>query len=93
MEEIAAYPKHPLDPCSGDELTKAVSVLRGTGQLSDSAAFSCGFPQEPPKDLVLGFQSGMPFERVVRLIGHDRAKGRSFAALVSLTHERLTELT
>ena len=92
MEENRAHPEHPLDPCSGDELTEAVSILRNTGRLSDTAAFSCGFPQEPPKHLVRGFRSGMTFERVVRLIGHDRAKGRSFDALVSLTHEKLTEL-
>ena len=93
MEKISTHTEHPLDPCTGDELTKAVAILRDTGRLSDAAAFSCGFPQEPPKHLVLEFQPGMPFERVVRLIGHDRAKGRSFDALVSITHGKLAEFS
>ena len=93
MEQIGTYPEHPLDPCSGDELTKAASILRSSGRLSGDAAFSCGFLHEPPKDIVLGFQPGNPFEREVRLIGHDPVEGKSFDALVSLAHEKLSELT
>jgi primary-amine oxidase len=76
---------HPLDPCSAEELTSAVALLRDTDKLSERAFFSCGFPAEPPKDLVSGFKPGTPFDRVVRLIGHDRTQGQSFEANVSLS--------
>ena len=93
MRATECQPVHPLDPCSGDELKKAASLLRSTGQLSDNAAFSCGFLHEPPKGIVLGFQPGKSFEREVRLIGHDPAEKKSFDAIVSVTHEKLVELT
>jgi len=37
---------HPLDPCSAEELTSAVALLRDTDKLSERAFFSCGFPAE-----------------------------------------------
>ena len=86
-------PEHPLDPCTAEELTSAAAILRTSGQLSDEGAFSCGYLHEPPKDIVLGFQPGNPFDREVRLIGHDPAEKKSFDAVVSLTHKKLVELT
>ena len=82
--------RHPLDPCTADELTRAVAILRADGEVSEDAAFSCGWRVEPPKAEVLGFEPGQPFERIVRLVGHDRHRRRSFDAHVSLNHERLT---
>jgi primary-amine oxidase len=80
---------HPLDPCSAEELTRAVALLRDGGRLSERAFFSCGFPAEAPKELVSGFEPGTPFDRVVRLIGHDRTQGQSFEADVSLSRGAL----
>ena len=77
---------HPLDPCSAEELSRAVAILRESDTLSQRAFFSCGFPEEPPKDVVIGFEPGASFDRVVRLIGHDRERKRSFDARVSLTN-------
>ena len=61
-------------------------------KLSEQATFACGFPAEPPKNLVLRFQEGMDFDRLIRLIGHDRTRKQSFDARVSLTNRRLVEL-
>ena len=89
---ITHNPAHPLDPCTAEELTLAVSILRDANELSEQATFACGFPDEPPKDLVLQFQEGTDFDRLIRLIGHDRAQKRSFDARVSLTNRKLVEL-
>ncbi len=76
---------HPLDPCTKEELSASVSILRDRGELSDQAVFSCGYAAEPEKNLVLNFKPGSPFDRRVRLIGYDKAKGQSFDAHISLT--------
>lgn len=92
MSSTAKYPNHPLDPCSAEELTRAVAILRDADELSSEATFACGFPAEPSKEMVLRFEEGKPFARVIRLIGHDRLAKQSFDALVSLTHQALVAL-
>ena len=92
MSSISNNPSHPLDPCTAEELTLAVSILRDANKLSQQATFNCGFPAEPSKSLVVRFKGGMDFDRIVRLIGHDRARRQSFDAYVSLTERKLVEL-
>ena len=84
-------PIHPLDPCTADELRRAVARLQALSYLSEQASFACGFPAEPPKSLVLEFKEGASFDRVIRLIGHDRAQKQSFDALVSLSSDEVTD--
>ena len=84
-QETNSIPQHPLDPLSGEELSRAVAILNKSGKTSEEAALVCGLPVEPPKAAVLAHAPGAPFERAVRLIGHDRAKGQSFEARVSLS--------
>ncbi len=38
---------HPLDPFTPFELTRAVEILRTTGQVSEAARFSAALPVEP----------------------------------------------
>ena len=76
---------HPLDPFSADELTHAVMIFREIGKVSEKAYFTCAIPVELPKQIVLGFAPGTPFDRAVRLIGHDPVERRSFEARVSLS--------
>ena len=76
---------HPLDPLSADELTRAATIFREIGKVSEKAYFACAIPVEPPKDVVVDFESGRPFDRAVRLVGHDPQERRSFEATVSLT--------
>lgn len=83
--------RHPLDPCTAEELTRAVSILRKEVALSERSFFSCGMLAEPDKQAVLGFSPGSPIDRRVRLIGHDREKGQSFEAIVALEDNELVE--
>ena len=82
---------HPLDRCSGGELEAAVALLKQSGNLSEEAFFVSGFADEPDKELVLSFIVGAPFERVIRLIGHDPKQKQSFDARVSLTKNELVQ--
>jgi len=93
MNEAKTTSQHPLDPCSEEELKQAVEILRGADKLSERHSFACGYPVEPPKKVVLGFAPGTPFDRVIRLIGHDRGKGQSFDARISLTNKSLADFT
>ena len=54
---------HPLDPCTGDELTTAVSTLRAAGSLSERAFFSAGWAAEPSRADVARHEAGEPVER------------------------------
>ena len=76
---------HPLDRLSADELTRSVTIFREIGKVSEKAYFVCAIPVEPPKEVVFDFEPGTPFERAVRLVGHDPKERRSFEATVSLT--------
>ena len=93
MDGEAITPNHPLDPYSGEELTRAAEILRESGEISDASRFSCALPIEPAKELVKTFEPGSPFERQVRLIGHDRERGSSFDARVSLSKSKLEEFS
>ena len=86
-------PTHPLDPCTGDELVQAVAILRDSGSLGEKSFFTAGYAAEPPKDVVVGFEPGASWDRLVRLVGHDRNRGESFDARVSLTEERVAAFT
>ena len=82
---------HPLDRCSAVELEAAVALLKQSGNLSEEAFFVSGFADEPDKEVVLSFKVGTPFERVIRLIGHDPKQKQSFDARVSLTKNELAQ--
>ncbi|MEO0714889.1 MAG: primary-amine oxidase [Pseudomonadota bacterium] len=81
--------RHPLDPCTADELAQAVSIVRQEALLSERSFFSCGMRVEPDKAVVLGFKRGAPVGRRIQLIGHDRDKGQSFEAIVAITDNSL----
>ena len=85
MTQHAVIPQHPLDPLSSEELTRAVSLLRESGNTDETAYFACAIPVEPPKERVFDYLPGTPFDRVVRLIGHDPKARRSFEACVSIS--------
>lgn len=78
---------HPLDPCTEDELTAAVALVQSTGNLGERTFYSCAYPVEPSKDVMRGHQSGAAFDRLVRVIGHDRDQGQTFECDVSLSSD------
>ena len=75
---------HPLDPFTPFELTRAVEILRTTGQVSEAARFSAALPVEPSKQAVRDFRKGDDYARSIRLVGYDPKKTGSFDAHVSL---------
>ncbi len=86
---MTALPLHPLEPCTGEELERAATILRESGKVSEKAPLSCGLLVEPPKDVVASFKPGDTFERVVQLVGYDHERRRSYDARVSLTQGAL----
>jgi len=42
--------RHPLDPLSGDEIRRAVSILRGDGRATAAMRFVSISRHEPPKN-------------------------------------------
>ena len=81
---------HPLDPCTAEELSQAVAVIRKANKLSARSFFSCGVRIEPDKAQVLSFKPGDPITRQIQLIGHDREQGQSFEAIVDLNANQLS---
>lgn len=69
-----------------------MAVLRSTGSLSERAFFAFGQRVEPSRRDLRRAAAGEPIERVVNLVGHDPAVGRSFDARVSLTTGSVTRL-
>jgi len=51
-------PVHPLEPLTEDEIRAAVTVVRATGRLTDSARFSTVTLDEPSKQAVTAFERG-----------------------------------
>ena len=84
---------HPLDPATADELSRAVAILRAGQALGERAFFSFGHRKEPSRDELEKHRSGGRIDRVVRLVGHDRDRGQSFEARVSLGEDRVESLT
>lgn len=80
---------HPLDPCTADELTTAVGILRAADMLSDRSFFAAGWAAEPSRTEVTRHEAGESVDRIIRLIGHDREQGQSFEADVSVTRTQL----
>ena len=74
---------HPLDPVTVDELTGAVTALRNEGRLSERTFFSAGWAVEPSRHALARHEAGETIDRLIRLVGHDRAQGRSFEADIS----------
>ena len=57
---------HPLDMLTGDEITRAVEVLRASGKIDDAALFASVVLHEPPKPQLAQWRPGDAFERRVR---------------------------
>ena len=83
---------HPLDPATADELATAVTTLRVSEEISDRAFFTFGHRVEPSRDDLRRAAHGDTIDRVISLVGHDPATGKSFDARVSLTSETLVDV-
>lgn len=80
-----ASTRHPLEPLSGEEIAAAVTLLRASGKLTDRSRIVLVVLREPPREVVLGWHSGVsvPREAFVQVL--DNADGAVYEAVVSLT--------
>ncbi|MBP2367248.1 primary-amine oxidase [Pseudonocardia parietis] len=82
---------HPLEPLTGDEISAAAALLRDAGHIGGRSRFVSIVLREPPKDAVLGFESdGAPVAREAAAVVLDKADGRAYEAVVSLTDRAVT---
>ncbi len=59
---------HPLDMLTGDEIERAVEVLRASGKVADDALFASIVLHEPAKDVLARWKPGDAVERRVRAV-------------------------
>jgi primary-amine oxidase len=69
--------RHALDPLSGPEITRAVSILRASGRLTDNARFGTISVQPQRKD-------APGSARAARIVGFDWTRNEGFVAVVNL---------
>ncbi len=59
---------HPLDMLTGDEIERAVEIVRASGKVPEEALFAHVVLHEPPKDDLARWKCGDPVERRVRVV-------------------------
>ncbi|MEP7217933.1 MAG: primary-amine oxidase [Bacteroidota bacterium] len=84
VSRAIAQPVHPLDPLSADEITSTTRIIRASPGFPADALFSTIVLHEPPKESVLAFRAGMPFERRAFAIVMDRPNNRTYEGIVDL---------
>ena len=80
---------HPLDALSKDEIVATVDVLKAQGKITQSTRFPLIDLHEPPKDEVVGFQTGRPMRREAFVLAYERGSNRTFEAVVDLKAKTL----
>lgn len=83
-------PIHPLEPLTVEEVGLAVTIVRSERELSNQFRFPTVVLNEPPKQVVLNFQTGDPVNREAFLILLDNTTGATYEAIVSLTEAKVT---
>jgi primary-amine oxidase len=87
------FPPHPLEPLTAKEVATAVTIVRAEKRLGETFRFPCVTLHEPPKSVVLNYQTGNPVVREAFLILLDNADGKTYEAIVSLTEQKVTSWT
>ena len=59
---------HPLAMVTGDEITRAVEIIRATGRLTDAARFAHVVLHEPAKETLAPWKPGDPVDRELRAL-------------------------
>ena len=67
-EMTRAEVTHPLEMLTGDEVKRAVAVLRDSGRLPEGALFASVVLHEPVKDVLAQWKPGDPVERRLRCV-------------------------
>jgi primary-amine oxidase len=85
--------RHPLEPLRGEEVAAAVAILRASGKLTDKTRIVQIVLQEPPKEVVLGWQAGDSVAREAFVQVLDNADGAVYEGRVSLTEGKIETWT
>jgi primary-amine oxidase len=78
--------RHPLDPLSADKIRASVAILRREQAAGDGWRFAMIELHEPSKAALAG---DGPVERAATVLCWNRADGRAYKAVVSLTGDRV----
>ncbi len=87
MQKVMNKVKHPLEPLTGEEVSKAVAILRKEKNLNEHVRFVTVVLNEPEKDFVLNFQMGEEIEREAFIIILDNNSEQTYEVVVSITNE------
>ncbi|MGQ0824964.1 MAG: primary-amine oxidase [Actinomycetota bacterium] len=82
---------HPLDMLAGDEITRAVEVLRATGKIADGALFAHLVLHEPAKEELARWKPGDPIDREIRALIVPGPELQVIEAVVSVTDGEVRE--
>ncbi len=88
-ETVEPNAKHPLEPLTSEEITKAIAIVREEKGLGSEIRFEQAGLHEPPKDLVLNFKDGDPIDRRSFMVLLNRETNRTFEVVVSITDEKV----
>ena len=77
--------RHPLDPLTAEEIEEVSRILKRDRGLAASARFVYVTLAEPAKDAVLSHQPGETFDREADVVLRERAEGKTYEAVVSIT--------
>ncbi|AGK55538.1 primary-amine oxidase [Bacillus sp. 1NLA3E] len=80
---------HPLEPLTAGEISKAVDLIKGQKNLTESVRFAQVVLQEPTKEVVLNFKEGQPISREAFIILLDNETEKTYEAVVSITDEKV----
>jgi len=81
---------HPLDPLTADEIRQAAGILRRDRGVGGSWRFASIELREPGKDALPALEAGQAVGRDAIVVCWDRADGRAYRAVVSLTGDAVT---
>ena len=78
-------PQHPLEPLTAEEITVAVDLLRGQGQVGEHHRFVSVTLREPDKAVVARFAPGDTVDREAVAVVFDVSTAAAHEAIVAVT--------
>lgn len=78
---------HPLEPLTGEEILKAVAIIKEQWGLTESSRFEQVVLNEPEKEVVINFKEGDPITREAFIVVLNTKDSKTFEAVVSITKE------
>ncbi|GAC1627001.1 MAG: primary-amine oxidase [Ktedonobacteraceae bacterium] len=80
---------HPLEPLTPEEIAAAVQIVSTERNLHERVRFASVNLNEPAKEVVLGYTSGMPIKREAFIILLDNVAEATYEAVVSISEARV----